>query len=119
MTVLPMLSNFFPYFQTSDPRVRSLDPVVAWVKANTVEEEKIFICCTAPEIYIDSRRKSASRYSECNPPMLVSVPLEDRMIADLERTKPRIVVELSDSYWEQLNVIYMKKVLDYIHTKYM
>ncbi|MDP3724326.1 MAG: hypothetical protein Q8R11_01690 [bacterium] len=118
MTLAPMLSNFFPLFRQTDPRERTLRPVVAWIQTHTSPDEKIFVCCTAPEVYIDGRRKPASRYSEYNPPMLVSVPLEDRIIADLERTKPRIVVELSDSYWERLNVMYMKKVLDYIHAKY-
>ncbi len=118
ITLIPLLTNLIPHVQKDRGSDVSYRPVVAWLQANTRGDERIFVCCTEPEIYWYSRRVPASRYTEYNGPMLATIDLNKEIIEDLEKHQPRIIVEFADNIWEKFNVVYVPHVLDYIHQQY-
>lgn len=117
-TLVPLLGSFGTYYQKERASDTSYKPVVEWIKSNTFASERIFVCCTEPEMYWYSQRIPASRYTEYNGPMLATIDLNREIIEDLEKHQPRIVVEFADNEWERFNIVYLPKVVDYIHEKY-
>ncbi|MBI4831837.1 MAG: glycosyltransferase family 39 protein [Candidatus Lindowbacteria bacterium] len=94
---IPVNGGFSPATSTA------FESVIAFIKANTAEGEKIFVMPSSPFIYYLADRPNATRFS-----MLMS-SMRDReqmkeIIGDLERNKTRWIVLDPAASWEQFKI---------------
>lgn len=64
----PLISTFIQHREiiSSDESITEFEEVSSWIEIHITEKEQIFVWGFAPEIYLLSHRKPATRYSFCN-----------------------------------------------------
>ncbi len=77
-----------------------LDEAVAYVRANSSPGQPIYVVgrradittAGAPLIYVLAQRPNPTRYDIAAPGVLTSAPVQEEIVADLVRTKPKLIV---------------------------
>lgn len=103
--------------------------LAAFIARETLPDEPIFVGCPSHrrlvvnpvDVYYVVRRAGATRYMQFDPGTVTGEPGQLEMIADLERTKPRIVLRAPRCFWQEPNAsqIQGSGLLDaYLEQKY-
>jgi hypothetical protein len=99
------------------------------VQARTRPGEPIFVGCSSHrrviivpiDVYYWAHRPGATRYMQFDPGLVTSTAGQREMIADLERTKPRIILLFAACIWDEPNdsmLVGAKDLDDYLSVKY-
>jgi hypothetical protein len=91
--------------------LEDLRELVRAIEREVPPEAPIFVGCdshrqhssSSLEVYYFSHRPGATRYMQFDPGLTTSEPVHREMIADLERTRPRLFVQTKRCYWDEPN----------------
>lgn len=85
--------------------------VASFIGAETKPGEPIFVGCSSHsrliansiDVYYLAHRPGSTRYMQFDPGLVTTVRAQREMIADLERTKPRLLLRFPDCLWDEPN----------------